>query len=46
MIRTQAYAAVATLPGVENVNINLVWSPPWDPRTMMSEDAKIALGIF
>ena len=46
MIRTQAYAAVATLPGVENVNINLVWSPPWDPKTMMSEDAKIALGIF
>ncbi|MFN8535391.1 MAG: metal-sulfur cluster assembly factor [Dehalococcoidia bacterium] len=46
MIRTQAYAAVATLPGVENVSINLVWSPPWDPKTMMSEDAKIALGIF
>lgn len=46
MIRTQAYAAVASLPGVENVNINLVWMPPWDPKTMMSEDAKIALGIF
>lgn len=46
MIRTQAYAAAASLPGVEEVNVNLVWIPPWDPRTMMTEDAKMALGIF
>jgi metal-sulfur cluster biosynthetic enzyme len=46
MVRTQAYAAVASLPGVETVAIDLTFSPPWDPKVMMSEDAKIALGIF
>jgi len=46
MIRTQAYAAVASLPEVESVNVDLTFSPPWDPKTMLSEDAKIMLGIF
>lgn len=32
--------------GVKSVNIDLVWSPPWNPYTMCSEDAKMHLGIF
>ena len=36
---------VQQLDGVEEVNINVVWTPPWDPE-MMSEEAKDELGIF
>jgi hypothetical protein len=28
------------------VDIQLIWSPPWDPRTMATEDAKMTLGIW
>ena len=31
---------------LDNVDIQLVWSPPWDPRTMASEDVKMMLGIW
>ncbi len=31
--------------GIENVGVNIVWSPPWNPE-MMSEDAKMELGFF
>jgi FeS assembly SUF system protein len=33
------------VPGVNSVEINLVWDPPWTME-MMSEDAKLALGLF
>lgn len=46
MIQTQAHAACAPLPGVEDVRVNLVWDPPWDPRTMCSDEAKLELGIY
>lgn len=36
--------AVRALPGVEAVEPELVWSPPWTPE-LMSEDAKFILGI-
>ena len=36
---------VQQLDGVEEVNINVAWTPPWDPE-MMSEEAKDELGIF
>ena len=38
--------AVRRVPGVEDVDIELVWSPPWDPRKHCSEDAKAYLGIW
>jgi metal-sulfur cluster biosynthetic enzyme len=28
------------------VHVNIVWSPPWDPRTMASDEAKLQLGIY
>ena len=31
-------------PGLTDVNIHIVWSPPWNP-SMMSDDAKIELGV-
>lgn len=31
---------------VDDVNVSLTFSPPWDPATMASEDVKFELGIF
>jgi metal-sulfur cluster biosynthetic enzyme len=36
---------IEELPGVESVEIELVWDPPWDP-SKMSEEAQQSLGIF
>ena len=38
-------AAVAAVPGVNEVRVKLVWSPPWD-RERMSEEAKLELGLL
>jgi len=32
--------------GVASAEVNLVWSPPWDPRVDASDDAKAELGIW
>lgn len=37
--------AVAAVDGIGEVTVTLTWDPPWD-KDMMSEDAKLALGIF
>jgi len=36
--------SVRVLPGVDDVEPELVWSPPWTPDRM-SDDAKFILGI-
>jgi FeS assembly SUF system protein len=36
---------IAAVPGVNEVRVKLVWSPPWD-RDMMSEEAKLELGLM
>lgn len=46
IIQGQAHAVCHGLPGVEDVKVNLVWDPPWDPRTMASEEARLDLGIY
>jgi len=46
VIRGEAYAKLKQIPGVKDVDVNIVWSPPWDPRTMASEDVKMMLGIW
>lgn len=46
VIETQAAAVCQPLPGVATVRVNFVWSPPWDPRTMASDEAKLELGIY
>ncbi len=38
-------AKVLTVEGVHNVNVTVVWEPPWTTN-MMSEAAKLELGIF
>ena len=37
---------VVDLPGVKKVTPKLTFSPPWDPRTMASDDVKMQLGIW
>ena len=37
--------AALTVPGVSEVRVKLVWSPPWD-RDRMSEEAKLELGLL
>jgi metal-sulfur cluster biosynthetic enzyme len=36
---------VRAVPGVSNVQVDLVWEPPWDP-SRMTEAAKLQLGFF
>lgn len=46
MLQGMIFHKLMATPGVEDVEVNLVWSPPWDPRTMASEEIKMALGIW
>ena len=38
--------AVSEVPGVREVELNLTFSPPWDPKTMASEEARTEMGIW
>jgi metal-sulfur cluster biosynthetic enzyme len=46
ILQSQVHAVCTPLPGVEEVRVNLVWDPPWDPRTMASDEVKLELGIY
>ena len=37
--------AVKSVEGVENVNVDLTFDPPWD-KSMMSEEARLELGFY
>jgi FeS assembly SUF system protein len=37
--------AVATVPGVGEVKVNVVWDPPWDP-SRMSDEARLTLNMW
>jgi probable FeS assembly SUF system protein SufT len=45
IIATDAKQKVLSLPEVKSVEIEMIFDPPWD-RTMMSEQAKLELGLF
>lgn len=45
MIVAQVEEAVGALDGVDKVDVEIVWSPPWNP-SMMSEDARLELGFM
>ncbi len=46
LLQGMIYHKATEVEGVEDVEVNLVWSPPWDPREMASEEVKMALGIW
>ena len=35
----------ASVPGVRDAEVNLVWDPPWDPQKM-SDEARLELGML
>ena len=44
LLNDQILEATRELPGVERVELQLTWDPPWTPERM-SEDAKLLLGF-
>ena len=46
MIVEQVKQIAAALPGVRESEVELVWNPPWDPRTEASDEVKAELGIW
>lgn len=45
-IMGEVHAATAKVPGVNEVKIELTFNPPWDPKTMPTEETRMLLGIF
>jgi metal-sulfur cluster biosynthetic enzyme len=43
MVGEMVQDAVGPLENVKQVDVDIVWTPPWGPH-MMSEDAKLELG--
>ncbi|HEV3091121.1 MAG TPA: metal-sulfur cluster assembly factor [Candidatus Cybelea sp.] len=37
---------VMAVEGVESAAVEITFNPPWDPRTMASDDVKAMLGIW
>jgi probable FeS assembly SUF system protein SufT len=44
VIADDAKTRIESIPQVENVSVDIVWDPPWNPR-MMSEEGKKVLGL-
>jgi metal-sulfur cluster biosynthetic enzyme len=44
MIQEDIHRVASEVPGVEEVEIELTWDPPWTPDRM-SDDAKFILGF-
>ena len=44
-IISKAKEVVGKLEGVKEVNLEVIWNPPWNPD-MMTEEAKDKLGIY
>lgn len=43
---SKVHADVGAMAGVSEVKVDLAWIPPWDPRTMASDEAKLHMGLF
>ena len=37
--------AIASVPGVGPVEVNVVWDPPWEP-SRMSDEARVVLNMW
>jgi metal-sulfur cluster biosynthetic enzyme len=46
MFKEAVETKVRSLDGVEQAAVEITFTPPWDPRTMASDDAKVQLGIW
>lgn len=45
VLQEEARTKVQTIPGVSEVEVEIVWDPPWD-QSRMSEAARLQLGLF
>ncbi len=45
MLVKQVKRCITKLDGTKDVDVNLVFEPPWDP-SVMSEEAKLELGML
>jgi len=45
VLREDARSRVLSVPGVSDVEVELVWDPPWD-MSRLSEAARLELGLF
>ena len=46
MFKQAVLSKVESVEGVKHATVDITFSPPWDPKTMASEDVKLALGIW
>ena len=46
MITGQVESVLLELPEIDKVDVEVTFSPPWDPRTMASDEVKAMLGIW
>lgn len=46
MFKQQVQSAVESVEGVKTCRVDITFSPPWDPREMASDEAKLQLGIW
>jgi metal-sulfur cluster biosynthetic enzyme len=46
MFKQSVQSKVESIEGVKNVKVDITFTPPWDPKTMASDDVKVALGIW
>ncbi len=45
-ITAAVYLKVTRIPGVRDCQVDLVWSPMWDPAVNPTEETRMALGIW
>lgn len=45
-LKANAETVLSQMPDVKSVLVEITLTPPWDPRTMASDEAKDILGIF
>jgi metal-sulfur cluster biosynthetic enzyme len=46
MLVGQVQEIIKTMPGIEEGIVTLVWNPPWDPRTMATDNVKDKLNLW
>ncbi|MCB1180310.1 MAG: DUF59 domain-containing protein [Leptospiraceae bacterium] len=45
-LKSEVLSAALKVEGISDAEVEVVWTPKWDPRLMATEDAKAELGIY
>jgi metal-sulfur cluster biosynthetic enzyme len=46
MFKQSVEENVKAVDGVKTATVDITFSPPWDPKTMATDDVKVLLGIW